>query len=65
MRKSEEKIINQLDSTYKEIVGYNPFIAFNKKNAKYGRNMIYSKTFYFDMLSLIAQSRFKWKNRYF
>ena len=62
MRKSEEKIINQLDSTYKEIVGYNPFISFNKKNAKYGRNMIYSKTFYFDMLSLIAQSRFKWKN---
>lgn len=62
MKKSEEKIINQLDSTLKDIVGFNPFIALNRKNAKYGRNMIYSKTFYFDMLSLIAQSRFKWKN---
>lgn len=62
MRKSEEKIINQYDSQYKEIIGYNPFVALNKRNAKYGRNMIYSKTFYFDMLSLIAQSRFLWKN---
>lgn len=62
MRKSEEKIIERMDNQFKDIVGFNPFVAMNKKNAKYGRNMIYDKAFYFDIISLIAQCRFKWYN---
>ena len=42
------------------IVGYNPFIAGGKNNARLGKKFLESYRFYFEMLTLLAESRFKW-----
>lgn len=47
---------------YEKLMGYNPFINSHKNNAKLGKSLIRSYRFYFDMLSMLAQARFKWEN---
>lgn len=54
--------INNNINQYESIIGYNPFVASRKNNAKLGRSIVNSYRFYFDMLSLLCMSRFKWKN---
>ena len=50
------------DTNYEKIIGYNPFIAPKQNNARLGRKIVQSERFYFEMLSLLAMSRFKWEN---
>lgn len=49
-----------MEMNFEKIIGYNPFIAKNKNNARLGKTFIESYIFYFEMLSLLAQSRIKW-----
>ena len=56
---------NQIDnqtSQYKLLLGYNPFVNSKKDNARLGKSIINSYRFYFDMLTLLCMSRFKWEN---
>lgn len=56
---------NQIDnntSRFKTLLGYNPFIATKKENARLGKSIINSYRFYFDMITLLCMSRFKWEN---
>ena len=50
------------NNDYEKIIGFNPFIAPKQNNAKLGVKILQSYRFYFDMLSLLAMSRFKWEN---
>lgn len=49
------------EQDFQKIIGFNPFIAPKTYNAKLGNKIMQSYRFYFDMLSLLAMSRFKWK----
>lgn len=46
---------------FESVIGYNPFITSRKDNARLGKNIINSYRFYFDMLTLLSMSRFKWE----
>lgn len=50
------------NNNYEKIIGFNPFIAPKQNNAKLGAKILQSYRFYFDMLSMLAMSRFKWEN---
>ena len=62
MNKTELRKIDTFSNQYESIVGYNPFIASKKNNARLGKSIINSYRFYFDMLTMLSMARFDWDN---
>lgn len=47
---------------FQNIAGYHPFLDKTSKNIKLANSLVNSYKFYFEMLSLIAQNAWEWKN---
>lgn len=58
--RNDFEIIN--DNEFKTIVGYNPFLNMRSGNGRKGSKAIESYCYYFDMLMLLSQIAYRWKN---